>query len=165
MKKKVNSRGVNFRKVKVVDLKNSMLKKNQDQVLTTYIWISKHTLLFRFRKTIQISETMWKPAYANPSSATFIREKEIREEYFNDILSGSEALMTMGLGGLTVLSIKLVDADTYEDTEIKIDGVILELETEMVFSTDTNITYSTMIDEFFKAKQGDFIESTPVGKS
>ena len=108
---------------------------------------------------------MWKPAYANPSSATFIREKEIREEYFNDILSGSEALMTMGLGGLTVLSIKLVDADTYEDTEIKIDGVILELETEMVFSTETNITYSTMIDEFFKAKQGDFIESTPVGKS
>ena len=27
MKKKVNSRGVNFRKVKVVALKNSMLKK------------------------------------------------------------------------------------------------------------------------------------------
>lgn len=35
----------------------------------------------------------------------------------------------------------------------------------MVFSTEPNTTYAAVIDEFFVAKQGDFIESTPVGRS
>ena len=34
----------------------------------------------------------------------------------------------------------------------------------MVFASEANSTYATIIDDFFTAKQGSFVESTPVGK-
>ena len=35
---------------------------------------------------------------------------------------------------------------------------------EMVFASEANSTFATIIDDFFTAKQGSFVESTPVGK-
>ncbi len=48
---------------------------------------------------------MWKPAFANPSSATFIREKEIREEFVSIFI---------------VANIELMHARIYIDSDIKV---------------------------------------------